>query len=112
MSLSGNYAVMTGRPYAATLTVTGLNQGARDIFLEERDGSRRTSTVNLLDLRVAKTFYLGERFKFTASMDILNVFNDDAFYDVASTLFDSDVFGVGSVFVPPRRLMLSGKFGF
>lgn len=112
MSVSGNYSLMTGRPYAATLTVTGLNQGAKDIFLESRDGSRRTSTVNLLDLRLGKTFYLGESFKIAVAMDILNVFNDDAFYDVGSTLFDSPVFGVGSIFVPPRRLMLSGKFGF
>ena len=49
------------------------------------------------------------------SLDLFNLFNDDAFTDVATTLSGpgtEDTFGVGSVFVPPRRLMVGLKLHF
>jgi outer membrane receptor protein involved in Fe transport len=112
IKLSGNYSWMTGRPYARQITVTDLNQGARIIFAEERDGSRRTSDINLLDIRIEKEFPISGDIRFGVSADIFNLFNSDAFYDVAATLSESPVFGVGSVFVPPRRVMLGAKFKF
>ncbi len=115
IKLSGNYSWMTGRPYARQITVTDLNQGARIIFAEERDGSRRTSDVSLLDIRIEKEFSFSEDMRFGISADIFNLFNSDAFYDVATTLSGpgtEDIFGVGSVFVPPRRVMLGAKFHF
>lgn len=114
--LSANYSWLTGRPYARQIAVTDvLNQGTRTIFAEERDGSRRTDNVSLLDLRLEKEFQAGNRFRFGITADFFNALNTDAFYDVATTLSGpgtEGVFGVGSVFIPPRRLMLGAKFHF
>ncbi|HSE41177.1 MAG TPA: TonB-dependent receptor [Acidobacteriota bacterium] len=116
IKLSGNYSWLTGRPYARQIAVTDtLNQGAKVIFAEERDGSRRTSDINLLDIRVEKEFPISGEFRVAVSADIFNLFNSDSFYDVATTLSGpgtEGVFGVGSVFVPPRRVMLGAKLRF
>lgn len=116
MLLSGNFTAMTGTPYARQIEVLDfLNQGSRTIFAEERDGSRRTPTVTLLDLRLEKVFVLDQRWSLSVTADLFNVFNNDAFYAVESTVSGpgrEDVFGAGSVFVPPRRLMLGGRIRF
>jgi hypothetical protein len=101
---------MSGRPYARQITVD-LDQGRRTIFAEERDGSRRTSTINLIDVRIEKEIPLSEDIRVALSADIFNILNSDAFYDVATTL-TGPLFGVGSVFVPPRRVMLGAKLQF
>ncbi|MCI0416069.1 hypothetical protein L0222_25120, partial [bacterium] len=114
MTLSGNYSALTGRPYARQIAVV-LNQGIRTVFAEQRDGSRRTENVNLLDLRIEKDFIVSGSFGFSVSADIFNVFNSDTFLDVATTLSGpgtEGAFGVGSIFVPPRRLMIGLKVKF
>lgn len=111
MRVSANYSWMTGRPYARQVAVTDLNQGTRVIFAEKPDGSRRTSDINLLDLRWEKDFDLGGSFNTSVSLDLLNAFNSGAFTDVATRLSGPN-FGVGSVFVPPRRLMVGLKLHF
>lgn len=114
MSLSGNYSAMTGRPYARQIAVL-LDQGIRTVFAEERDGSRRTEAINLLDLRIEKDFPIKDSLIFAISADLFNVFNDGAFLDVGTTLSGpgtEGVFGVGSIFVPPRRLMIGTKIKF
>jgi outer membrane receptor protein involved in Fe transport len=114
LALSGNYSVMSGRPFARQIAVL-LDQGIRTIFAEERDGSRRTDTVNLLDMRLEKAFQINNSFAVAVTADLFNVFNNSAFLDVATTLSGpgtEGVFGVGSIFVPPRRLMLGAKLRF
>lgn len=115
LKVSGNYSYLTGRPYARQIEVTGLNQGTRKIFAEVRDGSRRTPNVSILDIRVEKAFPIGKSANITVSADIFNILNSSAFYDVATTLDQpgtQDIFGVGSVYVPPRRMMLGAKINF
>lgn len=124
LKVSGNYQWLTGRPYAAQTEVPGcnqdvttgcLNQGTRKVFVEERDGSRRTSNVSILDLRVEKRIPFGDVAGLTVTADIFNLFNSDAFYDVATTLNQPGteaIFGTGSIFVPPRRMMLGVKVNF
>lgn len=114
LTLSGNYSALTGRPFARQVTFI-LNQGIRTVFAEQRDGSRRTENVNLLDLRIEKDFIVSGSFGFAVSADIFNVFNSDTFLDVATTLSGpgtEGIFGVGSIFVPPRRLMVGLKVKF
>jgi outer membrane receptor protein involved in Fe transport len=114
MTFSGNYSGMSGRPYARQFSVV-LDQGIRTIFAEKRDGSRRTDTVSLLDLRLEKNFPIGQAFNIAVTADIFNVFNSGAFLDVGTTLSGpgtEGVFGVGSIFVPPRRLMIGAKMKF
>lgn len=110
-----NTQYLTGRPFAAHILVPDLNQGPVIIFAEQRDGNRRTDNVSITDIRVEKNFALGGTFSVAVTADIFNLFNTDAFYDVATTLFSpetQDIFGQGSVFVPPRRLMLGAKIKF
>lgn len=124
LKFSGNYSYLTGRPYAAQaevpicsdeLTTGCLNQGTHKIFTEQRDGSRRTPNVSILDVRVEKAILFGKSANLTLSADIFNILNSGAFYDVATTLRQpgtEDIFGVGSVYVPPRRVMLGAKINF
>jgi len=112
LSASGNFSAMTGRPYAQQITVTDLNQGSKIIFDEVRNGDRRTANIWLLDLRLEKQFLLGGSVRLGITADLFNALNSGAFTDVASQLGTSPVFGIGSVFVPPRRLMLGARFGF
>lgn len=115
LKLSGNYSYMTGRPYARQIAVTGLNQGTRVIFAEERNGDRRTSNVSLLDMRLEKDLELHGALIASVSLDFLNLLNSNAFYDVATTLSGpgtEDTFGVGALFVPPRRVMVGLKLHF
>jgi len=114
MTLSGNYAAMTGRPFVRQVFVPGsgeiLNQIGRNIFAEVRDGSRRTDSINLLDLRVEKLFQLGGSWQVGVSADIFNLLNDGAFLDIADPVFE--VAPQHTIFLPPRRLMLGGKIRF
>lgn len=115
LKLSGNYSYLTGRPYARQIEVTGLNQGTRKIFAEPRDGSRRTSNVSLLDLKVEKGIPIGKTFSVNFWADIFNLLNSNAFTDVATTLDQpgtEDIFGVGSAYVPPRRMRLGTAIRF
>ena len=121
LSLSGNYSALTGRPFARQIFVPGadiggvLNQGGRTIFAETRDGSQRTDDINLLDLRLEKNFLISGSWNVAITADLFNVFNDNAFLDVATTLSGpgtEDTFAVPSLFVPPRRLMIGAKLKF
>ncbi|HSP05964.1 MAG TPA: TonB-dependent receptor [Acidobacteriota bacterium] len=115
MKVSADYSYMTGRPYARQIAVTGLNQGTRVIFAETRDGNRRTSNISLLDLRWEKDLELKGSFTAIVSLDFMNILNSSAFYDVATTLSGPGTegsFGVGSIFVPPRRVMVGLKLHF
>ena len=114
LRFSGNYSLMSGRPYARQIAVL-LDQGIRTVFAEERDGSRRTETINLLDLRIEKDFPITGSFSVAFSADLFNVFNNGAFLDVATTLSGpgtEGLFGAGAIFVPPRRLMIGTKLRF
>ena len=101
------------RPWAKTIDVVDvLNQGTQKLILAPRSDKLRTPAVNLLDLRIEKEMTLGGQFGLDFLLDIFNVFNDDAYYDVGSVLVTSDAFNVGSKFVPPRRAMIGMKLTF
>src|SRR5262249_50399866 len=118
LKMSGNYQWLTGRPYASQVPVENadqtplLNQGIPVIFTETRDGSRRTSNVSLLDLRVEKAIPVNNRWNIGISADIFNIFNSDAFYDITTATAGADDFGQGAVFVQPRRVMVGLKLNF
>lgn len=111
--LSANYNYLSGRPWAPTLRVVdALNQGTQTVMLAPRSDDLRTPAVNLMDIRVQKEFKLGGDFGVEFLMDVFNLLNADAFYDVGSTLATSSSFNIGSVYVPPRRVMFGVNFHF
>jgi hypothetical protein len=57
-------------------------------------------------------FQIGPRVRVGAFFDFLNALNSGANENVLSQLGTSDVFGVRSEFLPPRRLMLGARLTF
>ncbi len=104
-----NFQYLTGRPYTAVANVA-LPQGLRPIFIEPL-GSRRLSSQEILDLRLAKTFRTGTG-SVELLVDILNAFNDTAEEGVATRNFFSSNFGIRTDFVPPRRAMVGVRLSF
>jgi hypothetical protein len=88
-----------------------LPQGGRSIYLEN-PGSQRLDDQNLLDFRVSRTTFVGEKTRFEVFVDALNLMNATSPEDVASQTFGSSVFGVGERFVDPRRLMVGVKITY
>jgi hypothetical protein len=102
-----NFQHFTGKPWAATTRVS-LPQGDQRILLEP-PGSRRLSSQSLLDLRVSKTIRLGSTARVDLAIDLLNMLNDTAEEALATDNRFSPTFGQPSVFMNPRRAMLSAR---
>jgi hypothetical protein len=103
--VAANLQHFTGKPWAASAQVL-LPQGDRRILLEPR-GSRRLSSQSLLDLRVSRTIRSGTRLRAELMLDVLNALNDTAEEALSTDDFYSQNFGKASIFMDPRRVMLS-----
>ena len=97
--------ISSGKPWAATALVS-LPQGAQRILLEPR-GSRRLSSQSLLDLRLSRTLAFGRLGSIELLVDVLNALNDTAEEGLATDNVFSSSFAQPTVFVDPRRVMLS-----
>ena len=95
----------SGKPWAASAQVA-LPQGDQRILLEQR-GSRRLSSQSLLDMRLSRTIAVGGRGRIELLVDVLNVLNDTAEEGIATDNRYSPNFGQPTVFLDPRRVMLS-----
>src|SRR6185295_3067327 len=97
----------SGKPWAATAQIS-LPQGDQRILLEPR-GSRRLSSQSLLDLRASRIIPFGRAGRVELLFDVLNVLNDTAEESLATDNLFSPNFGVPTVFMDPRRAMISMK---
>jgi hypothetical protein len=110
--VAANLQLFSGRPWAATAQVPLRQSGQQRIMIETR-GSRRLSSQSLLDLRISKTLRLRSAGTIDLRLDVLNLLNDSAEEALQSdVLFNSAgqqnaAFGRHSVFMDPRRVMLS-----
>jgi hypothetical protein len=80
--------------------------------MEANTGDRRVPDVNLLDLRVQKSFALTRSgTRLDVFLDGLNMTNSDSSESVASQLGTAAVtaFGVPTRYTYPRRLQLGAK---
>jgi hypothetical protein len=105
VSLAANLQYLSGKPWAATAQIS-LPQGDQRIFLEPR-GSRRLSAQSLLDLRASRSILNGRLGRIELLLDVLNVLNDTAEEALATDNLFSPTFGLPTVFVDPRRAMVS-----
>ena len=96
----------TGKPWAATTLVTLGGQGDQRILIEPR-GARRFSSQTLLDLRVSRMISFGGRGRLELLLDLLNALNDTAEEGLATDNLASPNFGLPTVFLDPRRAMVS-----
>lgn len=108
--IAANMQHFTGKPWAATAQVA-LPQGDQRIQLEAR-GSRRLPSQSLLDVRVSRAIPFGTTARAELIVDVLNALNETAAEGIAIDNFFSPNFGQPTVFVDPRRAMLSVRFTF
>jgi len=106
--VAANLQHLSGKPWAAT-TQVALPQGDQRILLETR-GSRRLPSQSLVDLRVSRRFQIRNGMGVDLMVDVLNLANESAEEAVASDNAFAQNFGVGTVFVDPRRVMVSVRF--
>jgi hypothetical protein len=104
VTFAASFQAVSGKPWAATTQVS-LAQGDQRILLEPR-GERRLSAQSLLDVRVAKAIRIPRVGHTELLFDVLNVLNDTAAENLASDNLFSRNFGLPTVFVDPRRLMI------
>jgi hypothetical protein len=102
--LAANLQHFSGKPYAASAQLT-LPQGSQRVLLEP-PGSRRTSAQSLLDLRVSRNFAFGGVRRIELLVDVLNALDDTAEEGLVTDNLFSPNFGVGTVFMDPRRAMV------
>jgi TonB dependent receptor-like, beta-barrel/Carboxypeptidase regulatory-like domain len=106
--LAANLQCFSGKPWAAT-TQIALPQGDQRVLLEPR-GSRRLSSQTLLDLRASRSISFRGLGRVDLILDVLNALNDAAEEELASDNLFSPTFGQPTVFIDPRRAMISARF--
>jgi hypothetical protein len=102
--VAANFQQFSGKPWASTTQVS-LPQGDQRILLETR-GSRRLPSQSLLDMRVSRSFGFTQG-RVELLFDVLNLLNDTAQEAVATDNFYSPTFGQPTIFIDPRRAMIS-----
>lgn len=110
ISVAGNLQYFSGKPWAATTQIS-LPQGDQRILLEPR-GSRRLSSQTLLDLRASKMLSVGPTSRVELLFDVLNALNNTAEESLATDNLFSPNFAQQTVFVDPRRAMVSIRVNF
>jgi hypothetical protein len=105
LALAANLQYFSGKPWASSTQVT-LPQGDVRVLLEPR-GSRRLSSQSLLDVRVSRSVSFGGVGRAEVLVDVLNVLNDAAEEALATDNLFSLNFGQPTVFMDPRRAMIS-----
>jgi hypothetical protein len=106
LTLAANFQHFSGKPWAETALVS-LPQNANQRVLLEPRGSRRLSTQSLLDVRLLKTMRVGALGRVDVLVDVLNALNDAAEESLASDNVLSSNFMQPTVFMDPRRAVLS-----
>jgi Carboxypeptidase regulatory-like domain len=107
-SLSGYYLYQTGAPLYRTVNVT-LAQGPVTVIADPRD-THREDDQSRLDLRVDKSFRLFGSMQLGLSLDVFNVFNDDAVTN-RNQLTESG-FSTPLSIQPPRTMRLGARVRF
>jgi carboxypeptidase family protein len=113
VQFSGSIREATGLPQARTFPVTttqvpGLTQVTQNVQVAQR-GDNRYPWVNLVDLRLVKVFRSGT-YRFEPTLDVFNVFNDDAITSAVTTVGTS--LGRPSAIVMGRLFRVGGRFTF
>jgi hypothetical protein len=122
INFSCYYRMLGGRRYQREIRSQDLgldlNQGAQTIYAETR-GSRKYPDLNIVDLRLEKTFKLGN-FRLTAFTDIFNLFNINTatdLYEISSydTTINNQTVRFGEaeeIYDTPRIFRLGARIEF
>ena len=107
---SANWIYQTGRP-DPSFTGFRLDQGFRRVLAEAR-GPDRFPNWSMLDLRLQKTFHIGDRVRFSTIFDVWNVFNANTDTYWASHRMYSSLYKGRDWLFYPRRLQIGFKLEF
>ena len=108
---SFSWIYQTGRPYLS-FTSFRLNQGRRKVMTEPR-GDNRFPAWNMLDLRLQKTFNIGDTVKLQAIFDLWNVLNAKTETSYSSyDMWKSSRYFLPSGIFYPRRLQIGLRLQF
>jgi TonB dependent receptor-like, beta-barrel/Carboxypeptidase regulatory-like domain len=107
VAIAATLQYFRGKPWAGTTQIT-LPQGDQRVQLESR-GSRRLSSQSLLDVRISRSMAFGKLGRVELMVDVLNALNETAEEGLATDNLFSPNFGQPTVFVDPRRAMLSAR---
>ena len=108
--VAGNLQYVSGKPWAATALINpNPGNSQRRVLIEPR-GAQRLPSQTILDLRVSRALRTSRLGRVDLVLDVLNVLNDSAFEAIKTDVWGASTFGQGSVFMDPRRAMLSVKF--
>ena len=113
VQLSGSIREQSGLPETRTYPVTtaqvpGLTQVTQNVQVAPR-GEYRFPWVNIVDLRVTKTFTAGT-LRFEPILDLYNIFNDNAVTNAVQTV--GPALGRPSAIVMGRLLRLGARVNF
>jgi hypothetical protein len=113
VQLSGSIREATGLPQTRVFVVTsavvpGLTQVNQNVQVAQR-GDFRYPWVNLVDLRVARSFKAGST-RFEPTLDLFNVFNNNAVTSGVTTIGSS--LGRPSAIVMGRLVRVGGRMTF
>jgi len=107
LHVAGNLQYYSGKPWAASAQIL-LPQGDQRILLEPR-GTRRLRSQTLVDVRVSKSMAVGGLGRVELLLDVLNAFNQATEEGLATDNLYSPNFGLATVFIDPRRVMLGAR---
>ena len=111
--LAGNYQHQTGRPWGRQIRLSSDIAGIETtIYGEPLSGDRRTSNLDILDMRLERQFTLAHASNIAVFADFLNLTNSSSYEDIVTRIGTASNFGVPTRFIYPRRLMLGTKFRF
>ena len=99
---------MTGRPAGFYYTPDDSDS----IRIKERDGKDRYDSRFDIDLRIEKTFFFMDRYRFGILFDVFNLLNDDAVTGWLSNNIESSNFGLPSSIIGPRYAQIGIRFQF
>ena len=114
-NVSAVYRYTTGLAWGRTASIRPLNQGSETVRIEPI-GTRRTPAVNLVDLRVEKTFPFGNSRSAGVFLDLFNLnnqgVNDNGSPRTSVIESSGTSFGNPNVWVSPRLARLGFRLVF
>jgi hypothetical protein len=108
--VSGTFETRSGVPYARRANFTGGRTIPSITLNVEPYGAERLQEINLVNVRVDKTFPLGPTMKFTARLNVYNALNANPVTTI-NTLSGAS-YGLPTAVLSPRILELGGAFRF
>ncbi len=111
IGFSGSWKVQSGFNYARTISVTMPVEGARTIRVQPIDSNRYPS-VQILDLRLDKSFQLGKFGKLQPMLDVFNALNSGVPTTVRTTNTATAPFNEVTATLNPRVIRFGVRYNF